>query len=334
MYNKEIKIFKNEKNIIFLLSAIIFKFCPKATIIFLRDFPYDKYELNTSEDSLTFYLSVTPSKDKLPLIVYIQGSGTNSLFTERDGKIRPESGHISWCRIAKEKCRVLIVEKPGIKYLQAGQSKSFDKKFSLESWSNRIVNTINYVTQNEKINTDKILIVGHSEGGIVASRVAGLLNDKASNVAIMAGEGPSQLYSLYKFADDGTFFNTQEHNMPISKERIDYLEHKWQEILKDPNNTNKKFWGFTYLRWSSMLKTSVIDELSNFNGKILFIQGTADKNVYPESATVAYTSLLSKGRKVELEIVENADHSFNIKDNPNVDGWKMTIQKIIDWFNQ
>ncbi|NBG66875.1 alpha/beta hydrolase family protein [Acidiluteibacter ferrifornacis] len=258
----------------------------------------------------------------------------NSFFENRNGQIVSTSGQMPWFSVGQEKYRVLIVEKPGIKYLQKGESKSFDHKFSLESWSNTIVNAIDYVTQNEKIDKDKILLAGHSEGGVVASRVANLMKDKISNVAIMAGEGPSQLYSLYKFADDGTFFNTKEHNMSTSEERINYVKEKWNNILADPTNTEKKFWGFTYLRWSSLLQTSVIDELSNYNGKILILQGTADRAVYPESATIAYTILLTKGKNVELKLIENADHSFNILDKPETDGWKMVIEKIIQWFNK
>jgi len=218
--------------------------------------------------------------------------------------------------------------------LQKGESKSFDQKFSLESWSSTIVKAINYVAKNEKIDKNKILLAGHSEGGVVVSRVANIMKDKISNVVIIAGEGPSQLYSLYKFANDGTFFNTNEHQMPTSEDRIKYVTEKWSDIMADPTNTEKKFWGFTYLRWSSLLKTSVIDELINYNGNILIIQGTADKAVYPESATIAYTTLLTKGRNVKLLLIENADHSFNIIDKPETDGWKMIIDKTINWFDE
>lgn len=315
-----------------LISSSIY--AQKAKVEFLPNFPYDKYELKTENDSITFYLSVSSLKEKLPLIIFVQGSGSNSLFTYKNNQIRPEYGHMTWFGVALEKYRILIIEKTCVNYLQTGASKKFDEKFSLENWSKTIVDAINYVIQNEKIDSNKILIAGHSEGGIVASRVANLMKDKISNVAIMAGEGPSQLYSLFKFADDGTFFNTKEHNMPTSQERINYVKEKWADILADPNNTEKKFWGFTYLRWSSMLKTSVIDELSNYDGKILILQGTADKAVYPESAIVSYTSLLSKGKSVELEFIKNADHSFNITDKPEIDGWKMVIEKMLDWFTK
>lgn len=316
---------------IFLTNSI---FAQKAKIDFLPNQPYNKYELKTDKDTIIFYLSITSHRENLPLIIYVQGSGMNSLFENRNGQIVSTSGHMTWFSVGQEKYRILIVEKPGVKYLQKGESTSFDQKFSLESWSNTIVNAINYVTQNEKIDKNRILVAGHSEGGVVAARVTNLMKDKISNVAIMAGEGPSQLYSLYKFADNGIFFNTKKHNMPTSEERINYVKEKWNDILADPTNTEKKFWGFTYLRWSSLLKTSVIDELSNYNGKSLILQGTADQAVYPESAIVSYTSLLSKGKNVNLFEIENADHSFKIIDNPEIDGWKMVIEKIINWFNQ
>jgi len=307
----------------------------KAKIEFLPDLPYDKYELKTDLDTVRFYLSVTSSKAKIPLIVFVQGSGMNSLFTKsQNGKIQPQYGHMTWYTAGNEKYRILIVEKPGVTYLQSGASKNFDNKFSLESFSNSIMEAINYTCQNEKIDTTKIIIVGHSEGGIVASRVANLMKDKISNVAIMAGEGISQLYSLYKFAENGTFFNTKEHNMPTSEQRIKYLTDKWQDILANPESTDKTFWGFTYLRWSSMLRTSVIDELTNYNGKILIMQGTLDKAVFPENAISCYTALFSKGKQVELELIENADHSFNISDKPNIDGWKMAIEDVLNWFSK
>jgi predicted esterase len=318
--------------LLFVTSAI---HAQKAKLNLLPDLPYCKYELKTEKDSITFYLSGTLSKEKLPLIIFIQGSGMNSLFTKNEkGQIRPGYGHQAWFNVAKEKNRILIVEKPGIKYLQTGKSIAFDKKFSLDNWSNTIIDAINYVTEHEMIDTSKILIAGHSEGGVVASRVAKLMKNKVTNTAIMAGEGPSQLYSLYKLADDSILFHAEELNMSTSKQRINYLTDNWKDILSDPNSTDKKFLGFTYLRWSSMLKTSVIDELSDYNGKILIVQGTIDKSVYPETAIIAYTTLLSKGKSVKLKLIENADHSFNITDRPDIYGWKMVIEDIIQWFNE
>jgi dipeptidyl aminopeptidase/acylaminoacyl peptidase len=54
--------------------------------------------------------------------------------------------------------------------------------------------------------------------------------------------------------------------------------------------------------------------------------------VHPETAIISFTTLLSKGKDVELEIVEGADHSFSISGDSSLDGWKFTLTKITDWF--
>jgi hypothetical protein len=61
--------------------------------------------------------------------------------------------------------------------------------------------------------------------------------------------------------------------MPTTEQRISYLTNTWNDILANPNSIEKKFLGFTYLRLSSMLKTSLIDELATYEGKILLVQG-------------------------------------------------------------
>ena len=116
------------KTFLFLLLLTNSTFGQKAKVEFLPDLPYDKYELKTGKDTITFYLSESSKKGNLPLLVFVQGSGLNSLFAKsQNGRIRPEYGHMTWFDVAKEEYRVLIVDKPGVKYLQTGESKSFDR---------------------------------------------------------------------------------------------------------------------------------------------------------------------------------------------------------------
>lgn len=295
--------------------------------------PYNKYIIKESaaNDSITFYLSEFSAEAKLPLIVYIQGSGNASLFTkDGTGSISTTSGHISWAYTAKDKAKLLIIEKPGVHFLDKGEENiAFDKSFSLQSWADRIEQVIAFVIKNEKIDTSEIMISGHSEGGLVAARVAKQLGKQITHVSILAGEGPSQLYSLYSFAESGIYFDSPGST---AGQRIDSLTRTWKNILADPLSTTKKFWGFTFLRWSSFLQTSVTEELYDYNGKVLILQGDSDKNVLPESANVLYTSLLAKGKNVTLEMITDADHSFNIAGNASVNGWEMVIRKSIGWF--
>jgi hypothetical protein len=77
-----------------------------------RYFTYDRFGRE-----ITFYLSEATDKTPLPLMVYIQGSGCGSLFKNQDDRVVPASGHITLQVAAQAKARALIVEKPGVKFL-------------------------------------------------------------------------------------------------------------------------------------------------------------------------------------------------------------------------
>jgi len=293
--------------------------------------PYYRYALpSASSDSLIFYLSEEADERKLPLIVYIQGSGNESLFIkDSQERIIPRSGHISFTEQVRGRCRLLIVEKPGVKSFQrAGGNKIFDELFSLENWREQIKTAIYYTIRSQAVDSSRIMIVGHSEGGVVAASLARLMQGLVTHTTILAGEGLTQLFSLYQLAEQGSFFEGEGKG---TKGRIDSLLTEWRKILADPMSTSKNFWGFTYLKWSSFLRTSVYDNLVEWNGKTYILQGDRDVNVAPINSKALYTGLLSKGKMVTLEIIEGADHSFNIP-NSSTDGWSIVIKKCIDWF--
>ncbi|MBN1969785.1 MAG: hypothetical protein JXR48_13440 [Candidatus Delongbacteria bacterium] len=317
------------------LLIIIIIICVNSLLAFninhekIADLPFFRYEMYDN-DTITFYMSNNIKQSNIPLVVYIQGSGSNSLFSLRNNKIIPSMGHYSWYKNSKDFARFLIIEKPGVEFLQKETSNDFNSRFCLESWCERIKKVLIYVIENENIDKNKILLAGHSEGGLVVSKVAKEMNNTVSNVAILAGGGISQLYCLYKLAEKGEFFGDE----PDSDARKKIVLDNWAEILKDSSNVNKQFMGHSYLRWSSFLKTSVIDELDKYDGKILLIQGGQDKAVFPESVNIAYLDLLSKGKNVKLMFIENADHSFNDISGNIQNGWDETIKIVMEWFKE
>lgn len=177
---REIIIPMKQKIFLLLIMLTHSIFAQKVEITSLPNQFYQKYDLHTSGDTISFYLTKTSNETHLPLVVYIQGSGWNSLFSDRNGRIVPTSGHSVWADVGREKYRILIVEKPGVNYLQTQESKEFQEKFSLETRSNTIIEAIDYVLKTERIDRSRILLAGHSEGGIIAARIARLMGDSLS----------------------------------------------------------------------------------------------------------------------------------------------------------
>lgn len=298
--------------------------------------PYEKlFTRDRFGREILFYLSrTTASQNQLPLVVYIEGSGCGSRFEEKDGKIRPAGGHIVVADVFKDKARVLIVEKPGVKYLvqpQSGcrDSLEFNREHTLERWAEAVEASIQAARKLPQISKDKTLVVGHSEGGLVACRVARDLPQIVTHVSTLAGGGTSQLYDLLMLARQGEFFDEVSADPEI---RVRYVVDKWKEIEADPMSSEKFFFGFAYRRWSTFLATSPIEELATVRAKIYIAQGTEDKAVAPTSADALYAQLVAKNKQVIYDRVEGANHSFRIKDKPKVDGWQELFERIAKWF--
>ena len=318
--------------ILFLVSCLCNNIIgQKASVTKVSRQPYYRYSLATSNsDSLIFYLSENNSNQSLPLIIYVQGSGNTSLFRKDvSGRIIPQAGHIGLVEQLNNKARLLIVEKPGVQtFQQDDHNPEFDQRFSLDSWVKQIKNAAEYVLNNQLANRSRVMVIGHSEGGVVSATLSKQMNPIITHTAILAGEGLSQLFSLYMLASKGQSFYQEEKD---AGKRVDSLMSVWNDILRDPLSTQKKFWGFTYLRWSSMLKTSVYDELLRCKGKVLIVQGEEDVHVTPENAIALYAGLKSKGLDVDLNMIKDADHSFNLISTKE-SLWNEVLAKCVTWF--
>ncbi len=301
--------------------------------------PFTRYccESNISQ-GLSYFVSKPDQEGSFPLVLFVQGSGYGSLFTMRDERIVPEYGHATVVDVFGKTANVMIVEKPGVPFLFDARTRAnglgpeaFHKHFSLDSWCGAIESCLSHFAENNKFNSDRILIIGHSEGGVVVSRLAGKLKEKVSHVALLAGGGPSQLFSLVELTRKGDLLADVSDS---PDERVNFVISQWNAILDSPQDTTKRFYGFSYLRWHSFLSTSPADELTNATAKIYVAQGTKDKAVSPTSARMLHLHLLSKGKDVQFDLVKGADHSFAIASNPKLDGWRAQLEKIKDWFSK
>jgi len=298
---------------------------------YLRYFTKDGYGRN-----ITFYLSEVNPGQKLPLVVYIQGSGMGSHFIQQNATILPANGHIYVLESLQDRARLLIVEKPGVNYLDNPaegeniRNRKFHQEHSLERWSEAVKAAILATLRSDLADSNRVLVIGHSEGGLVACKITSDMKGLVTHVANLAGGGTSQLFDIISLTRKGNFFSHVSEN---PGERVTHVLDEWKKILADPLNTEKYFFGYSYLRWSSFMKTSCLEQLENCTARIFIAQGMKDEQVDPVSADQLYAHLLSKNRQVQYDRLEQADHSFNDNRNPAANGWKAEMEKIMDWFS-
>ncbi|RNC80793.1 MAG: alpha/beta fold hydrolase [Phycisphaera sp.] len=281
----------------------------------VRGQPFYRYETTDEFDRIiTFYISEPVGDDDLPLVVWIQGSGFGSHFQERDGRVARVGGSHSVVEESRGRARVLLIEKPGTSFLDVpeqpgsavGSPVEFREQHTLDRWAAAIEAAIRASWAVEQVSRDRVLVMGHSEGGIVSAAVAARMPE-VTHVALLAGGGPTQLYSLLRLARQGAFGAPEW----TADEAESWLLTGWERVLNDPESADALYLGHPHRRWSTFMTTSPAALLDQSDAFVFIGQGLEDRAVDPSSADVLYAQLLSKGRRVEQMLVKGADHSFN-----------------------
>ena len=301
--------------------------------------PFDRY---TTRDSfgrtITFYLSPARSDagDKRPVVLLILGSGCQSLFSKRGDAI--SGGYQNPLRDeAKGAARVLVVEKPGVKFLDAakrpgsaeGASEEFLREHTLERWAEANAAALRAAWTLPGIDLTRTLLIGHSEGGIVVGCVTAKL-PQVTHVASLAGGGPAQLFDLAE-----TRSRARPDDKPGDAERRRQAVYdEWARIQRDPDSISEFWLGHPYRRWSTFVPHSVTEFLLQTKARVFLVQGTADVSVSVKSFDVLVAELKSKGRDVTAERLEGADHGFNFPDaSPGgPPGMRAVFAHVLKWF--
>jgi pimeloyl-ACP methyl ester carboxylesterase len=287
---------------------------------------------------ITFYLYIPEAAKAtpLPLVVYVQGSGRRSVFRmhPESGKPVSVSGHATIPQVLEGRAVTLVVEKPTIEFLDPTLTDSvrlsaYAKEHTPERWAEAIGAAIRATQESSAVQRGQVLVVGHSEGGQVACRVAKDLPGIVTHVACASGGGPTFLYDILSLARSGAYFG-EVSDKP--EERVQYVLEEWRKIQADPTNTGKEFFGHSYRYWAEFLPSSPMELLDGVDAKVYIAQGTEDNAVDPVSADLLYAHLLAQGKQPVYDRVDGADHSFQFDTDPPKDGWTPLYGRIVEWF--
>lgn len=295
--------------------------------------PFERFTTRDEFDrTIKAYLS-TPPKDAadkpLPLILFVTGSGCQSVFTKHEKGLNSGLQGLIYM-VAKGRARVLVVEKPGVKFLDAparfgGASdgtREFLEEHTLPRWAAANVAALRAAITQPGIDAARILAIGHSEGGIVAARVAAEAPE-VTHVAPLSCGGVTQLFSLAELARA----QASEEEAAAAMQSV-YDE--WAKILVKPDSVEDFWMGHPYRRWSTFLKDSVIDELKRGKAKIYIAHGTADKADSIIGFDVMRAELIAQGRDVTAERIEGGDHGYSVPGKPG--GIQTVVGNVVEWF--
>lgn len=289
---------------------------------------YEAYSIrDDSGRPIHYYLTKAETAQPTPLVLWIQGSGAYSHFLNRGGRAVETVAALR--AQLKGKARLLLVEKPGVEFLSetrplgttANAPEAFRRDFSLERWTDALSAPLQDALSQPGVDRSRLLVAGHSEGALLACEVAARHPNQVTNVAPLSAGGMTQLYSLIELA------------RAKSDAEVTKILEGWREVQRDPTSYEKSWFGHTYLRWSSFLRSSCAKRLDAApTASVYLAHGTKDTASAIQSTDALYATLLATNRKVVYERLEGADHGLQFSAEPQRNGLAEVFGRIILWY--
>ena len=292
-------------------------------------FSFESKELGKVE-FCTFKSSIDKKK---PLLIFIHGSGNEPTFCyQTDLKTYAWKGFLEIEKY-KDKYHVISVSKPGIPLFDTVQkdpvnfqtsyplNDEFVNRYSLEWRAKAASLIIDKAIKWLPVDQSKILVIGHSQGGQVAPKVA-VLNKKVTHVVLLNANSLNHLYDfvlqerLAAFTGDQSFDQTQQN--------IDTLLANYQKIFADPLSRSKTWNDETYYRWASFSDETPLENMLKLKIPIMVVAGGKDLwgSFIMNTDYVAIEFLRQQKNNLTYKVYPNANHF--LQDELEVNGKTVT----------
>ena len=133
----------------------------------------------------------------------------------------------------------------------------------------------------------RIILMGHSQGGVVAAMLAGRLEEKGERVSSLVLLSPG--YSIRRYAREGTFLGVRCD----PEDPPEYVQVLWYRF------------GRKYIKTAQELP--IEEESAKYTGPVCIVQGTKD-NIVPKEDVDAYVPVF---RNRVYITVDGADHVYS-----------------------
>lgn len=279
------------------------------------------FQRHTQNDRLTYYY-LKSQQITDPLLVYIQGSGCDSLFT------KVENGYISNLGIfasLKDKVALFGVEKPGVESLDETKGgdvsacrEKFRKQFTFDTWASHLKLAVLDLLKRYKLQPSRIIVLGHSEGSDMAALLGQAL-PRVTHVVYMSGGSGSPLFHAVSRAMLKTEAKEQNEVM-ASQLKV------WADAVK-AKNPDALLWGHTFRYWRSQLRNPIHRALSRMKAKVLIVYGTQDADSPTVTSDLLLAELTEAGKEFEFRRVPG-DHSYQFNGQ---DHYNEVVLSAADW---
>jgi len=244
-----------------------------------------------------------PKKDRLfPTVILIHGSGPN----DRDESIGPNKPFkdIAW-GLATKGIATLRYEKRTKEYPE--KSATIINLTIQEETIDDAIAAVDLLTIHEQIDKERIFILGHSLGGMVAPRILEQ-DDRATGMIILAGNtrGLEDLIieqTLYLANFDGEIDENEEKQIESIEKQVDKV--KELNISED-----EMVLGAPKSYWEDLAEYNPVETAERLSVPMLILQGERDYQVTIIGDFSAWNTTFYENENVTLKTYETLNHLF------------------------
>lgn len=291
---------------------------------------FQSYKLSSkSGPEIEYY--ITKTKEKAPLLLFIQGSGCTPVFIPSSPKLYGSTVYNLIPFAALGKYAVMVVKKPytASKPVPTGTKnycpREFNEYFTAETWSNAIQVAFRHARELPWVDAKRSLVLGFSEGATIASVLAGS-EPGVTNVALIGATGPTQYYDFVVAAYRGASDDDEV------QKKLTELDVQRAKIAASPDSADEFAWGHPYKRWSSFFRASSTQHLLKSKAKVYIVSGMQDKNVPILSTETLASELITAGHDVSIRRIPRAGHNLFIEGGSWSDS-DPEYHRILKWFD-
>jgi pimeloyl-ACP methyl ester carboxylesterase len=324
----------------FLFLIIIIGFCCKSLSAqdiaptkrdVLEKFGFKEHSIIIESDTTFFYYHQKPDKTPDKLVLYLQGTSPDPLFSVE--KEKNKFAIYRWFpadyKLLDENYAYAVIAKAGIPAIQRTEQSNYEKYHNLNSLDYRVKQAdtvINFIKNKLIQDVDQIIVYGHSEGAPVAAKLA-TINSHITHLGFWAGNA---LPDFYDFA----LFNSKavakgKMTTEDAKKNVMELFDSFNEIARNKDATeasskddytNKRWWSYAEPPLNNLLKIDIP----------IYVQVAGNDQSAPiESTYLIPLEFIRLGKtNLTYEICANCDHGFTTKDK---DMWEDIFLKFMTW---
>ena len=244
----------------------------------------------------------------VPAVVFVHGSGASNM-DEKVGKLAPFKDLAQG--LARHGIASVRYDKRsfahGFKMLR---DKSLEVTVKTETIDDAILAT-DLLKKNPRIDPERVFIIGHSMGGMLAPRIDAEGGNYAGLI-IMAGS-PRKLEEIILDQNEDALRSTKGFVKWIVKKQVAKFAAMFDGMyeLSDEEAKKRKMGGGTTLYYfKEMGEHPVSGYLLSTEKPILIMQGEKDFQATAEKDFAAYKQLLAGRSNVTFRLYENLSHAF------------------------